>query len=371
MTAIDVELMHAWMRADAPACCVALAKLGAKERSAALVQCEPGDLALLMRHAPVWWLNVVQTELPDLPWDQAIVEAGVDINVIRMLRGARREVREHRLANFPERQRARIARALVLPRDRVLSALDDRPSDCTPQRNRGHGTEPNRHPAFARRIVDLSGQRRRRLRGTGSDRRRRARECRSSDGRSSAGSATDTCTACCCSITRCACRIGRCTTVCRCSTRPSASSACCALVISFRALRLTDADANPRPVNLPILIIGSWAQLLVALMGRRRSQNMMLSDEVLNTAPDVAISVLTRQSEAGTARLDRRRHGATRRRGIAPPRRRHRRSPDRGVSERNAAPTSLPRWNRATRSAACGPFHAGGARRSSHRCRRP
>jgi hypothetical protein len=55
MTAIDVELMHAWMRADAPACCVALAKLGAKERAAALVQCEPGDLALLMRHAPVWW----------------------------------------------------------------------------------------------------------------------------------------------------------------------------------------------------------------------------------------------------------------------------------------------------------------------------
>ena len=115
------------MRADAPACCVALAKLGAKERAAALVQCEPGDLALLLRHAPVWWLNVVQTELPDLPWNEAIVEAGVDINVIRMLRGARREVREHRLASFPERQRARIARALVLPRDRVLSALDDRP----------------------------------------------------------------------------------------------------------------------------------------------------------------------------------------------------------------------------------------------------
>ncbi len=30
MTTIDVELMHAWMRADAPACCVALAKLGAE-----------------------------------------------------------------------------------------------------------------------------------------------------------------------------------------------------------------------------------------------------------------------------------------------------------------------------------------------------
>jgi CBS domain-containing protein len=39
-----------------------------------------------------------------------------------------------------------------------------------------------------------------------------------------------------------------------------------------RALRLTDADANPRPVNLPVLIIGSWAELLVALMGRRRTR---------------------------------------------------------------------------------------------------
>jgi len=39
-----------------------------------------------------------------------------------------------------------------------------------------------------------------------------------------------------------------------------------------RALRLTDADANPRPINLPVLIIGSWTDLLVALMGRRRSR---------------------------------------------------------------------------------------------------
>ncbi len=143
-----------------------------------MVQCEPGDLALLMRHAPVWWLNVVQTELPDLPWNEAIVEAGVDINVIRMLRGARREVREHRLASFPERQRARIARALVLPRDRVLSALDDRPPIA--HLSETAGTVLNRIGSLhvAGRIVDLSRQRRRRLCGPGRDRRRRARERR-------------------------------------------------------------------------------------------------------------------------------------------------------------------------------------------------
>jgi hypothetical protein len=122
---IDVELLRAWLRSDPPACCIALAKLGIDERSAALSQLDVDDLALLLRHGPAWWLNVVQAEHPDLAWNEAIGNAGVDVNVIRMLRSAPRELRALRLAGLHERQRSRVARALVLPRDRVLSVLDD------------------------------------------------------------------------------------------------------------------------------------------------------------------------------------------------------------------------------------------------------
>jgi hypothetical protein len=125
VTEIDIELLRAWIRNDPPACCIALARLGLDERSAALAQLDVGELALLLRHAPAWWLNVVQTELPALPWNEAMTNAGVDANVIRMLRSAPRELRALRLASLPERQRSRVARALVLPRDRVLSVLDD------------------------------------------------------------------------------------------------------------------------------------------------------------------------------------------------------------------------------------------------------
>jgi len=37
-------------------------------------------------------------------------------------------------------------------------------------------------------------------------------------------------------------------------------------------LHLTDADSNPRPFNIPMLIIGAWGQLLIALTGRSRSR---------------------------------------------------------------------------------------------------
>ncbi len=158
MTTIDVELMHAWMRADAPACCVALAKLGAKERAAALGAMRAGRPRVVDEARAGVVAERRADRIPDLPWNEAIVEAGVDINVIRMLRSARREVREHRLASFPERQRARIARALVLPRDRVLSALDDRP--LIAHLSETAGTVLNRigSTARARRIVDLSRQ---------------------------------------------------------------------------------------------------------------------------------------------------------------------------------------------------------------------
>jgi hypothetical protein len=46
--------------------------------------------------------------------------SGVDINVIRMLRGARREVRGHRLASFLNDSGG--TRGRWVPRDRVLSA---------------------------------------------------------------------------------------------------------------------------------------------------------------------------------------------------------------------------------------------------------
>lgn len=271
MTTIDVELMHEWMRADAPACCVALAKLGADERAAALTQCDPGDLALLLRHAPVWWLNVVQDELPDLPWDQAIVEAGVDINVIRMLRGARRELREHRLASFPERQRARIARALVLPRDRVLSALDDHPlvahlseTAATIMDRVGHVRSSAEswiylvndlegyagqvalvdvaRAAATQRMSDLPLAQRPTLRSVLLlDHAMRLPEWQIHDSLPVIDEA-------------------------------ERFAGVLRLGDLVRALRLTDADANPRPINLPVLIIGSWAQLLVSLMGRPRSR---------------------------------------------------------------------------------------------------
>jgi CBS domain-containing protein len=272
VTTIDVELMHGWMRADAPACCVALAKLGAKERAAALVQCEPGDLALLLRHAPVWWLNVVQTELPDLPWNEAIVEAGVDINVIRMLRGARREVREHRLASFPERQRARIARALVLPRDRVLSALDDRPPIAHLSETAGTvmGRISSLHAqgeswiylvndvegyagqvaivdaaraADSQLMADLPLVQRPVLRSVLLlDHAMRLPDWQVHDSLPVVDEA-------------------------------ERFAGVLRLGDLVRALRLTDADANPRPINLPVLIIGSWTDLLVALMGRRRTRS--------------------------------------------------------------------------------------------------
>lgn len=271
MTTIDVELMHAWMRADAPACCIALAKLGAEERAAALGQCDPGDLALLLRHAPAWWLNVVQSELPDLPWNEACVAAGADINVIRMLRSARREIRDHRLASFPARQRARISRALVLPRDRVLSALDDRPpvahlgetAGAVMGRVGGLGSQGESwiylvndvesyagqvalidvaRAATSRILADLDLVQRPLLRSTLSlDHAIRLPDWQIHDSLPVIDEA-------------------------------ERFAGVLRLGDLVRALRLTDADANPRPVNLPMLIIGSWTQLLVALMGRSRSR---------------------------------------------------------------------------------------------------
>jgi hypothetical protein len=125
MNEIDTELLRAWIRADAPACCIALARLGSDERTAALTELDVDDLKLLLRHAPAWWLNVAQTEQPQLPWNEAMAGIGVDVNVVRMLRSAPLELRALRLASLPERQRSRVARALVLPRDRILSVLDD------------------------------------------------------------------------------------------------------------------------------------------------------------------------------------------------------------------------------------------------------
>ena len=269
---IDVELMHAWMRADAPACCIALAKLGSDERAAALAECDSGDLALLLRHAPVWWLNVVQNELPQLPWDAAIVEAGVDINVIRMLRGASREVRDHRLAGFPERQRARVARALVLPRDRVLSALDD-------------------HPLIAH-LGETAGTIMSRIGNSGAQGESWIYLVNDVEGYAGQVALVN---------------VARADPTTLMSELPLVQRPLLRSVLLLdsamrlpdwqlhdslpvvdeaerfagvlrlgdlvRALRLTDAEANARPLNLPVLIIGSWAQLLVALMGRRRSRS--------------------------------------------------------------------------------------------------
>ena len=271
MTVIDVELMHAWMRADPPACCVALAKLGAEERAAALEQCDAQDLALLLRHAPVWWLNVVQTELPGLQWDEAISIAGIDINVIRMLRSARREVREHRLASLPERQRARVARALALPRDRVLATLDDSPPTAHLSETTGTvldriGSLGPSAGAWVYLVNDVEGYAGQ-VALVDLARTPESRQIAElpvtqraviyagwllADAlRQSAWQIHDTLPV--------VDEGGRFTGVLR----------LCDLV---RALRLTDADLQPPPLNIPMRIIYTWMHLLIALMGRSRSR---------------------------------------------------------------------------------------------------
>lgn len=271
MTVIDVELMHAWMRADPPACCVALARLGADERAAALDQCDAADLALLLRHAPVWWLNVVQNELPQLPWNEAIAEAGIDVNVIRMLRSARRDTRERRIASLPDRQRSRVARALVLPRDRVLSALDDGPpiahlnetTGAVLQRIGGLGPSAG---AWIYVVNDVEGY---------------AGQVALVDLARAVSSAqiaelplvqrvvlhtvwllTDT-------IRLPDWQIH--------DTLPVVDEAnrfagVLRLGDLVRTLHLTDADSNPPPFNIPMLLLGAWAQMLMALTGRNRSK---------------------------------------------------------------------------------------------------
>jgi hypothetical protein len=271
VSAIDVELMHAWMRADAPACCIALAKLGAEERAAALSQCDAGDLALLLRHAPVWWLNVVQSEVPDLPWNDALKEAGVDINVIRMLRAARRDVRERRLASLPEPQRARIARALMLPRDRVLSALDDHPPVAHLGETAGSvmqrvGSLASQRESWIYLVNDVEGY-------AGQvaivDAARAARSQVMADlpleQRALLRSVM---------LLDSAMRLPDWQVHDSLPVVDEAERFAGVLRLGdlVRALRLTDAEANPRPINLPALIIGSWAQLLVALMGRHRDR---------------------------------------------------------------------------------------------------
>jgi hypothetical protein len=271
MTMIDVELMHAWMRADPPACCVALAKLGAEERASALEQCDADDLALLLRHAPVWWLNVVQVELPGLRWNEAISAAGIQINVIRMLRSARREIRERRLAALPERQRARVARALLLPRDRVLSALDDGSpiahlSETTATVLKRMSSLGPGAGAWVYLVNDVEGY-------AGQVALVDLARAPESQRMAELPLAQRAVLPSVCLLTD-AVRVpdwqihdtlpvideaGRFAGVLR-------------LGDLVRALHLTDADVNPRPFNIPILIIDTWTQLLIGLMGRSRSR---------------------------------------------------------------------------------------------------
>ena len=188
-----------------------------------------------------------------------------------MLRGAPR-TREHRIASLPERQRSRVARALVLPRDRVLSALDDHPLIAHLGETAGTimnriGNSGAQGESWIYLVNDVEGY---------------------------AGQVA--------LVERRACGPPR-TLMCRTAARAAPVLRSVLLLDSamrlpdwqlhdslpvvdeaerfagvlrlgdlVRALRLTDAEANPPPLNMPILIIGSWAQLLVALMGRRRSR---------------------------------------------------------------------------------------------------
>ncbi len=271
MNEIDVDLLHAWIRADPAACCLALAKLGAEERADALERFDADDLALLMRHAPPWWLNVVQIELPALPWNEAVAEAGIDINVIRMLRTARREVRAQRLAGLAERQRNRVARAMVLSRERVMSVLDDAPPvahlsetvamviERIGRLGAGGGVGAwvyivNDVEGYAGQIdlVDLT-------RGPTS---RRIAELHLAQlpTLSSVLLLTD------------AVRLPDWHVH---DTLPVVDEAgrfagVARLGDLVRAVHLTDTEANEPPLNIAMLLVGSWAQLLVALLGGRR-----------------------------------------------------------------------------------------------------
>jgi Mg/Co/Ni transporter MgtE len=135
VTPLDVELLRAWLRTEPGNCAAALPRLTGDERLPLLEQLETDELARVLAHAPVWWLAAVVTENPDLPWPDAIERLGLNPNVVHALRAIPTGQREALLGRTSARNRARLNRALALPKDRVAGVLDEQIRVC-------HADEP-------------------------------------------------------------------------------------------------------------------------------------------------------------------------------------------------------------------------------------
>jgi Mg/Co/Ni transporter MgtE len=132
LSALDTELLRAWLRSEPHVCADALPRLAADDREALLVAVNADELERIVKHAPVWWLASTISDHVDLDWSVAIGQAGAHPNVIHTLRVLSHGVREALLARVPPRPRTRIHRALALPKDRVWSILDEHVRVCHP-----------------------------------------------------------------------------------------------------------------------------------------------------------------------------------------------------------------------------------------------
>lgn len=132
MSALETDLLRAWLRFEPGACAEALPRLSADDERDLLAALDDKELQRLIEHAPVWWLATTITEHPQVPWHDAIDSAGAHPNVVHTLRVIKANVRSDLLSRVAPRRRARIQRALALPSDRIWSVLDEHVQVCHP-----------------------------------------------------------------------------------------------------------------------------------------------------------------------------------------------------------------------------------------------
>jgi Mg/Co/Ni transporter MgtE len=130
VTPIDVDLIRAWLRTEPGNCAAALPRMTVDERLPLLEQLDGDELAMVLAHAPVWWLAAVIEETPDLPWPEAIEHVGLEPALVHALRTIPNDLRESLLVQTSPRSRARLNRALALPKDRVAGIVDGRIRVC-------------------------------------------------------------------------------------------------------------------------------------------------------------------------------------------------------------------------------------------------
>ncbi len=132
MSALDTDLLRAWLRFEPGACAEALPRLSGDDERALLDALDEKELERLVEHAPVWWLATTIAEHPHLRWHEAVAGAGAHPNVVHTLRVLPASTRSALLSEVAPRRRVRIQRALALPSDRVWSVLDEQVQVCHP-----------------------------------------------------------------------------------------------------------------------------------------------------------------------------------------------------------------------------------------------